>query len=1069
MKKINSTLVFTAIISGIIAFFIVNLAVSIPSQTQVAAVGSSQGNITQSIPVNSGQNLASQINGISRSLLELSSLKNTADNLQTDNTLVQIATQRKELMKELMKIDPWLFNAVVMNKTTKSKLPSSVQLEVEESITITGKITTIAIDDFSSPNNIKSYYKYYIQTPKVKYSFYPTRDTPLMSGTTVSVTGYVIDDQISTNIDLNPIVISKDLSAPRTDAVGNQRTLVLLIKAFPSDVEPFTPSQGQNIVFNSQFQNFMKEQSYDNVSFSGDVFGWISLDYDINYMDCYSIQTSKFSKAISDYNIHLENYDRIVYLFSGGIGGCSSIGKIDYNFNGSTYSLSQTFIGLFRFDLSSDWGNQPFTWKNLDFLLSHELGHALGVLHANSWACDDGQIIYGNCSHLEYGNYYDTMGTISYSLDYNAYFKQQLGWVTSPQVLSITHSGSYTINPIELVNGIKLATVNILGTTETPYFLEFRKGIGFDSNLNRSDISENQNGIMINRIQNTQNYGAPETELLDMSPTNDLYTIKTATLNIPSASSSAYSFVDAGRGITIGPVLNVSSSSITFNVTLESPTCQRFAPTPSYSIDPVFYNAAGSTGNIAIDIMNRDYYGCGVSQFSGSMTLPGLGTYILDPANNISIFPNLSGRLIFSYDIPITTIPGNYPIDIEFINKTSGIHKHISTSIQVSEPVRITSIDPSIGRSGIVVLISGTGFDPYNNMIFMKGRMLTETVRVSSVDGKIQYVIPNNVLSGNTRIPTPDGYYTIYIHTNGSVASTTFHVVGSTPVLPTITLTATPNSIASNQSTTISWSSTNATTCSNNPPGKGGYPVKLPAEWRTTIQPTSGSFILPASIITSTSLRSLTLYLSCTGPGGSASANVIVNVSRTVPVQSQTQIQSQSQTPSILAPVSQVQNQTDAAAQAQIQAAIQARVVKPAVLYAAGVPGDKNGTVSISGNNITITSLSDGLDWPMLTISWPASVQGGSACTCEGTLVAKAGGQFNFDPSTKSYTSINYMNQDPGQSTLYLRCGTLQSNTFNITATLASQEVSYLSNTEYVANVITAIPTAILEWLMVHI
>ncbi|MEI7463474.1 MAG: hypothetical protein WCK03_03720, partial [Candidatus Taylorbacteria bacterium] len=108
------------------------------------------------------------------------------------------------------------------------------------------------------------------------------------------------------------------------------------------------------------------------------------------------------------------------------------------------------------------------------------------------------------------------------------------------------------------------------------------------------------------------------------------------------------------------------------------------------------------------------------------------------------------------------------------------------------------------------------------------------------------------------------------------------------------------------------------------------------------------------------------------------------------------------------------------------------------------------------------------LDWPTLKISWPASIQGGSACTFEGTLVGRSGGQFGFDPSTKLYTSINYMNQDAGQSTLYLRCGNLQSNTFNITAVTsssqASQDAAYISNTEYIANVITAIPRAILEW-----
>ncbi|MEI7463066.1 MAG: fibronectin type III domain-containing protein [Candidatus Taylorbacteria bacterium] len=164
--------------------------------------------------------------------------------------------------------------------------------------------------------------------------------------------------------------------------------------------------------------------------------------------------------------------------------------------------------------------------------------------------------------------------------------------------------------------------------------------------------------------------------------------------------------------------------------------------------------------------------------------------------------------------------------------------------------------------------------------------------------------------------------------------------------------------------------------------------------------------------------------------------------------------------------LAQSQAQAAADAQAQIQAAIQARATKP-VLYAATVPGDRNGTVSISGNNITITSLSDGLDWPGLTISWPASIQGGSACTFEGTLVAKAGGQFSFDPSTKFYTSINYLNQDAGQSTLYLRCGNLQSNIFNInavtSASQASQDAAY-APTYSTASVWDAIRSALVKY-----
>ena len=59
------------------------------------------------------------------------------------------------------------------------------------------------------------------------------------------------------------------------------------------------------------------------------------------------------------------------------------------------------------------------------------------------------------------------------------------------------------------------------------------------------------------------------------------------------------------------------------------------------------------------------------------------------------------------------------------------------------------------------------------------------------------------------------------------------------------------------------------------------------------------------------------------------------------------------------------------------------------------------------------------------------------------------------------------MNQDPGQSTLYLRCGNLQSNTFNITAVTsssqASQDAAY-APTYSTASVWDAIRSALVKY-----
>ena len=248
-------------------------------------------------------------------------------------------------------------------------------------------------------------------------------------------------------------------------------------------------------------------------------------------LDCYNgspsfPSTAELGNIVNNYSIVLSNYDRIIYLLNKPTkGACSTVGKSPIVVNGATYNVSQlTVDGVNSYNAPSYWGAQPFTWTNLDHSLSHEIGHSFGLAHSNGWACNNGQIFQGDCQHIEYGNYFDTMGTMGYSLDYNAYFKQQLGWLPASQVLSITSPGTYTLYPLESSTGPKLAEVYIPpqavptqspnqyaasiamampspspspSATLSPYVIEVRKGSGFDSNLNTADFISNQSGILI--------------------------------------------------------------------------------------------------------------------------------------------------------------------------------------------------------------------------------------------------------------------------------------------------------------------------------------------------------------------------------------------------------------------------------------------------------------------------------------------------------------------------------------------------------------------------------------------
>ena len=101
----------------------------------------------------------------------------------------------------------------------------------------------------------------------------------------------------------------------------------------------------------------------------------------------------------------------------------------------------------------------PGSWINGYFDLrvtSHEIGHNLGLLHANYWDTTDGTPI-GTGAPEEYGDPFDAMGGVGGSKAYhfNTNYKNQIDWLPGSGVQNVTTSGTYRIeehdNPAALV------------------------------------------------------------------------------------------------------------------------------------------------------------------------------------------------------------------------------------------------------------------------------------------------------------------------------------------------------------------------------------------------------------------------------------------------------------------------------------------------------------------------------------------------------------------------------------------------------------------------------------------
>lgn len=162
----------------------------------------------------------------------------------------------------------------------------------------------------------------------------------------------------------------------------------------------------------------------------------------------------------------------------------------------------------------SGWAGRGYvggrgTWLNGSFGLgvtAHELGHNYGLDHANYWNAS-GLTIIGSGSNTEYGNPFDVMGQGGGQANhFNAWFKRRLDWVTSPEVATITASGTSRIFELEkpITTG-QLHAIKVQRDATKSYWVEYRPAI---------NTGATRDGVSINwgYVSNTGSH------LLDMTP-----------------------------------------------------------------------------------------------------------------------------------------------------------------------------------------------------------------------------------------------------------------------------------------------------------------------------------------------------------------------------------------------------------------------------------------------------------------------------------------------------------------------------------------------------------------------
>jgi len=572
-------------------------------------------------------------------LLQLLSEYQTADFARQREMvpyMERVAQARKAQMLLLAEQNPKEFLRLAIPQELRQQAPEEIRKDVEEWVTKEGVTAVYIIHDAKGPLNVitlvTSEGTFLLLSPKEKRVVLES----LVSNTKVEVSGLLLGNKIvvpdseaylkilelpgvSTNLTPGFHLPSsdgrfpgfvKEVHAAAQPPTGTWEVAVILVNFIDDTSQPWTLAEMQNRFFTgaASVKAYYDEVSYGQLNVTGSVFGYYTLP--ISQGSALFTIFEEAIKAVDD-DIFYPPYASVVVAFDQpGTLSQASVGQAPL-FPNDDGPVTTGLVWYTRI---------PFTHTG-----DHEIGHNLGLRHAESWECGSKSIEpdpTSSCTRINGGDIFNVMGIPAPGTfpHLNAPHKESLGWISPSQIQEVSADGIYTIDNIETpsagVKFLKIPKSLPVGPSTHFYFLEYRQPVGFDTGF--LDPTINYDGVLVHWDSSS----LPEilSHLLDMTPGSKLgdSDFEDPTLQVGTA------YTDPDTGVFFEPI-SKTPSQITVNVGLGAPVCVR--ANPSVSLVPFTQiGSPGSTLTYTSTVTNNDSAPCGSSTFTLDSNVSSIGS-----------------------------------------------------------------------------------------------------------------------------------------------------------------------------------------------------------------------------------------------------------------------------------------------------------------------------------------------------------------------------------------------------------------------------------------------------------